>query len=68
MRGVKTLLSSCGWTLISTASVVTGETPGKSINNKDMTMQVVIDVRRRETLRQKEKLIKNNNKLENKKE
>ena len=62
MREVNVLISSCAWALRSTTSAVTGKTLGQLIYNKDMIMQVEIDVSWSETLRQKEKLVEKNNK------
>ena len=67
MKEVDVLLSRCAWALRSTASVASGKTPVQLIHDEDTMTQVAIDASSREVLRQKEKLIEKNNKLENKK-
>ena len=57
MRKVDILIPSCDWALRSTASAVTGETPGQLVYDKDMIMKVEIDISWSEPLRQKEKII-----------
>ena len=67
MREVDALLSTCAWALHSTASLVTGYSPGQLIHNQDMIMGATIDLNWSNVLRAKEKQIIKNNKLENKK-
>merc|ERR1712232_637750 len=67
MREVDVLLSSCAWALRSTASVVTGKTPGQMAFNQDMIMHAAIEMNWEDILRKKQKMICKNNELENKK-
>ena len=67
MREVDTLLSACAWALRFTASVVTRRSPGHLIFNQDMIMGVEVDLNWSNVLRAKEKIIKKNNTIENKK-
>ena len=62
MREVENFHSIYTWALRSNEILVTGKTLGQLIYNKDMIMQVEIDVSWSETLRQKEKLVEKNNK------
>ena len=52
MREVDVLLSSFPWALRPTASTVRSKTLGQLIHNKDVIMQVAIDVSWGKTLRQ----------------
>ena len=55
MREVGILLSNCTWASRSTISIVTGKSPGHLSFNKDMIMQIAIDMNWSEMLRKKGK-------------
>ena len=66
MREADVLLSTCAWSLMSTASTVTDKIPGQLHFKADMTMQIEMDPNWNELIKRKEKNLQNDE-LENSK-